>query len=336
MTSEFSARAALDVTVSEKSLKDARQQVEDGISGRSVRASLTPAVSDGGRNSGGRGSVLDTLKSTNEILVSIRDTLEDSAFERSGGGGGTGAKAAALLATGASATAFGAGTALAAIGGGVGLAGTALDQPLKDSVNNATGGFFDDSENFQRESLVSQLTGDPLTGGITQSIGEALGRKAGRALQQAATESASALREDINRGFSTASTSVRETLNSVQFETPSWVQSLLNFRLETPSWLSRLTGFELSEPSWLSELRRLLGTSNNSSTNGSGPRGGTGRASDVPPTRIPGQTGMDVSVSVDGSGLQREFKQAIIRGLRSRDVEQFIADTVRDQVVNAR
>lgn len=316
---EFSTRAMLDVTVSERSLSQARTQIESQLGGRSVRANVSPAMSDGGQ-SAGRNSVRDLLETSNELLVQIRDAIEEGNFASSGGGGG----GATLLGVGVGTIAKGALTG-GALAGGLGIA-ELLKRQVTDAIPDLPGGG-GTQQPGAGAGVPVEIGTDPLS--ILQNVGEGLREGFAEASPQfrrtvldAVTDAFAASGSVLERAIratqlgETIAGGIRSTLRSVRLRRPDWVRSLLNFSLPTPQWVT--------------DLQTLVGGpggTNQSAT----PRGGTGRAAGVPATRIPGQTGMQVDVSVDGSGLQRDMQEALSRALRTRDLEQFLVETVRDE-----
>lgn len=302
----FSTRASLEVTLDDRSVREAKNTLESELGGTSVRASLggssrstLSAVSDGGRAAGS--SVRDLLETSNELLVSIRDTLEEGAFSNAGRGGGGGTTIIGGIGLGAAGTVAAGGAASALLTrGSLNLAerlGLTSEDVARDRRQVDQGSFLDTFTDAASDTVLNLV--DPA--GIGQTIAQKL--------IDGAPEAADRVTSAFDSAATDLTNGVRSTLESVQFETPSWVSTLLNTQLERPGWLTRLTNFRLREPEWLSTLRQFLGVGGGSSTDGSGPRGGTGRASDVPATRIPGQTGMEMSLSVEAD--TRGFERAV-------------------------
>jgi hypothetical protein len=336
--SEFSTRSMLDVVVSDRSVKDARQKVEDGISDRSLRASIDPTVS--GRNGGtGRRSVRDIFETQTELLVQIRDTLEESAFDRAGrGGGGT-----TIVGTG-----FSAAKTLSV--GAITVAGLPVAEYLKrqsttlieDMARNDPTTTF--NESGEGPGTPVSIATDPLS--ILQNVGEGLTR----GFEQAGPEFRSTVYDAMTDAFSSSGSVLQRTLrasqigeriaggfestlSSVQLTEPRWLTTLANPDIRQPEWLSDLTQPNIGQPEWLSDLtnpqfREPQWVSQLTSVLD----GGGGRSSGPPQAgaRIPGSE-INANVSVDGSGLQRDFERALSRALRTRDLERFIIDTISDE-----
>jgi hypothetical protein len=332
----------LDVAVSERSLSDARNKVEDEM-GRSVRASVDPDVA--GRNGGtGRRSIRDIYETQTELLVQIRDAIEEGSFANSGGGGTT--ILGGLGLGGAVGTA-------GAVGGAIGLGGLIQNQFGEFSI----------TELMEQQLSPEMSIANAFTGGgagaamglgnilLEQSgdIGEMLGLvDDAEAFEQSLIDGGMQLRETIIEGSRTGVAFWTEDVPQAIAERPEWVSSLLTFtfnrpqwlssllqhtlerpqwltdltgfRLTEPEWLSNLSNFRLSEPKWVSQLTSVLGGA------------GNGRGSGPPQAgaRIPGSE-INANVSVDGSGLQRDFERALSRALRTRDLESFIIDTISDE-----
>lgn len=147
MTDDFSTRATLDIEVSQRSLRQARQQIESEIGTTEV------GVTDGGTASaqaaGGRGSRarrrerrtfrLDIER--NDLLEDIHETLEGLDPEASGGSPGLLGGIGAGAGRGLTGLGIGAGAGLAGlgIGAGVGLATGDLPEGIGAGIGAAIG-----------------------------------------------------------------------------------------------------------------------------------------------------------------------------------------------------
>jgi hypothetical protein len=311
---DFSTRATLDVAVSERSLSNARDQLESSLG--SVRSSIDPAMSGGGRGGVG-GGLRDTLVQQTDVLIQIRDTLEEQAFNAAAGGGGGGG--ATIL--GGLGGLKGLGIGAAAGGGLLGLGATALDTVLKDALNSALGGFLSESQNFQDTSLVSQVFGGGGPLGLAQSFGEA----AGNHLVDWAGRAGSSLVQD---------------LTSIEFAAPQWLEDLMSFRLTEPEWLSNLTSFRLREPEWISQLTSLFGGGG-----GAGPVAPSAVDRGLAPsdqrllnnaTRGRRTGGQSLDLSIETAGLQRDLERAVGDALgnlgRNRAFQNAVEAIIRDVI----
>lgn len=340
---EFGTRAMLDVTVSESSLSDARDQIESalGSGGGGVRASITPAISDGGQAGGGGGGLRDRLTEQTDVLIQIRDAIEEQAFSQAAGGGGGGT------------TIISGGGALGKLGSAAGTAARAAGP-----IGLAAGAGYlaqDQLGKFEPEKLLG-LNKNPLfnllngiTGGgagavlgignilLGQSgdIGEALGLvDDADAFEQSLIDGARDAKQQLIEGSKVGVAFWTKDIPSAiaNLDPPSWVQDLTSFRLTEPQWLSNLTSYQLTEPQWLadltsfrltepewiSDLRSLLGQSESQSASGP-PQAGA---------RVPGsQVNADVTVNAQTNGLERDLQRA----LRNVNFERFITRVVRQQ-----
>lgn len=135
---EFSTSAAVDIVVDDRSLRDARDTIEDGlgdlavdVTGSTAPSAADRAVADGGVGATGA-ATLAIQREQNERLGEIVELLEDGGGGGEGGSsaarvGATGAALRVLGGIGAGSTASSVGTA-AGVGGvvGGGIAATAL------------------------------------------------------------------------------------------------------------------------------------------------------------------------------------------------------------------
>jgi hypothetical protein len=332
----------LDVVVSDRSVKDARQKVEDGITDNSLRASIDPTVS--GRNGGtGRRSVRDIFETQTELLVQIRDAIEEGSFANSGGGGTTILGGIGL--GGAIGTA-------GAVGGAIGLGGLIQNQFGEFSITDLM-----EQQLSPEMSIANAFTGGGA--GAAMGLGNILLEQSGdigemlglvddaEAFEQSLIDGGMQLRETIIEGSRTGVAFWTEDVPQAIAERPEWVSSLLTFtfnrpqwlsnllrpNISPPTWLSDLTNPGISEPQWLSDLTnpqfrepRWVSQLLSVLDGGGNGRGGGPR----PEARIPGSE-INANVSVDGSGLQRDFERALSRALRTRDLERFIIDTISDE-----
>jgi hypothetical protein len=346
MTTEFGTRAMLDVTLKESSVRDAKQELEDRLGGFSVRAtaggtrsSVSP-LSDGGRSVGG--GIRETLTEQTDVLVQIRDAIEEGSFAAAsgqGGGGGTtiisGGGALGRLGSAAGTVARAAGPVGLAAGAGYVL----QDQLGKFEPEKFLG--------LNKNPLFSALNG--ITGGgagaavglgnilLGQSgdIGEALGLvDDADAFEQSLIDGARSAKQQLIEGSKTgvafwtkdvpaalsdlSPPSWVTTLMNDPLTEPQWLSSLTSYQLSEPKWLSDLTSFRLQEPQWVGDLRSLLG--------GGGGGGGGGPPAGARTPAGPVNTSVDVGVQIPN--VEREFQRAARRIDWSRIIEPIIREAI--------
>lgn len=314
----FSTWADLDVVVSDRSLSDARDQIESGLADTSVRASITPALGDGGRRSATAGtSVRDTLDSQLEVLVDIREAIQEGNFASAGRGGTT---VIGGITTGATASAL-----APVIGGAVGTAVQTGVQEAAKELGLASGSVIRDRRTTDltspRDTVVDVATDTFANLVDPAGIGETIAR---RFVSNSETA--------INSAFDGAATAAGESLRTAL--DPAGIGTDI-----ARSAVADLGSFQVQEPDWLSQFTSLFGGGGGgtSVTLSQGGLGGgesfaTGSTSPTvggPDSRRPGG---GLEVSVDGRGLQRDFENAISAALQTRDFERFIVNTVTEEI----
>lgn len=274
---EFTSTSVLEVTVSDSSLRSARDQIQSELGGVSVDIQASGGGVSRGRRGGGSlisdgagVGMLDVMMDQLEVLEGIDDTLEKigqgggfgggSGGGSNGGGGGiidtitTGLAARALPSLGVGGTLAGlasSGTAAAAgtvtAGAGLGLAGTralqetGVTQGFRGAGRDVQSALGSDGTQLA-SGLIGTLAG---AGTVTTAGGAALGLAQGdpgRAVS------------DANQASSTA-TLGPEDISALQsaLEEPKWL-STLAAGPSKPQWLATLASPSIAEPMWLTTL----------------------------------------------------------------------------------
>jgi len=236
---DFSTRSMLEVVVDDRSLSDARDEIESELG--SVRATLDSGRGGAGATGGvaaltdGGDGVRDLLETQTDHLEEIREAVEDM---RGGGGGGTLAAGTGAVGAVASKAALGAGLgALLEAGIIGGLLSTEGDGPSPPS---------DTPPGEVQLSGVLRLT---------EALRDFASSPPSWLTDLPSLPSPQWLSELTSFAPSTPDW-VRD-LVGFDLETPGWVRDLTSVRFDEPGWLSRLTSFTLTAPSWLADLETL-------------------------------------------------------------------------------
>jgi hypothetical protein len=226
---EFSTRSMLEVVVDDRSLSDARDEIESELGsvratvGQGSGAGAVPALTDGGDG------VRDLLETQTEQLEEIREAVDDLRGGGRGGGGGVAAVGGGLASA-------------AATAGGLGLAGLG---PIAAFI----GALSANAENGPRT--------DPGTPGVTQSSPSGRPDTGDTARDTGRMDSNPLIRPPDLSNLSWPDIPIPDwlsTLTNVTLSTPSWLSELTSLSFSTPSWLSSLTNPSISQPTWLSSL----------------------------------------------------------------------------------
>lgn len=326
--SEFETSAQLDISVSQRSLRSARAEIEDalgdvtidvdtggGVSGQLNRARTDGGMAMSGGTTGGRRSVPNLLSAQLEILEEQLEHLDDLAgdggvFQAVGGGGEDGG---GLTVIGGVGGAGASGLAGSAVGlAGLGTVNAGVQYAAEEQAGPPIREWFADVGGFDSEKIGPDA--DP------ESRREATGELFSELESDLSTAISDALNvepdaESMPRMNPPAQDEIPEMPVPTEFEPPAWLDDITNFEIGEPVWIEDPPTFGLPDRSEIPKLDPP-------------------DAGDIPKVElgdIPEQIETALDIDLDADGAERTIRQAVEDAIGNFDLERAVKDIVRDQ-----